>query len=139
MSNVNLDVYLFFQGKCAEAMEFYKSIFGGEITLQKFDDVPGMVEKQPELKGKLVHAALRGGEITLMASDSSKPDPEGRQKVSLTLGGTDEARLTEVFTELSAGGSNIDPLQKQFWGDIFGAFTDKYGVNWMINIEAKKE
>lgn len=138
MGNVNLDVYLFFPGNCAEAMEFYKSVFGGEITQQKYDDVPGMLDNQPELKGKLVHAALRGGDITLLASDSSKPDPMGRQKVSLTLGGTDEARLTQIFNKLSEGGRNIDPLQKQFWGDIFGAFTDKFGINWMVNIEAKK-
>jgi PhnB protein len=130
MSDVRLDVYLFFRGQAKEAMEFYKSIFGGELTVQTYQEAPGMEGGKPEW---LMHAMLEGGTIKLMASDTPQASDKAA-KVSLSLGGTDEAAMREIFTKLSEGGSVFQELKKEFWGDIFGSLTDKYGVEWMMNI-----
>jgi PhnB protein len=133
MADTRLDVYLFFDGNCKEAMEFYKSIFGGELNLQSYDEVPDQGDES--MKGKTIHAMLDGGEIRLMGSDpDTKKKQLGSGKIELSLSGTDEARLREVFGSLSAGGNIKFPLEKQFWGDTFGTLTDKFGVDWMVNI-----
>lgn len=134
MSDVRLEVYLFFKGEGREAMEFYKSIFGGKLTVQTYGEtnVPGM-DKDRSKKNWLMHASLEGGDIKLMASDTDRASPKAA-KVDLSLGGTDEIRLREIFGKLSKGGKINMPLKKEFWGDIFGSLTDKYNVNWMMNI-----
>lgn len=129
---MNLEVYLYFKGNCREAMEFYKSVFGGELKLTTYAD-----SKVPAPEGMndeaLMHAVLEGGDIKLMASDTAKASPQTK-KVSLSLGGTDEAKMRKVFGKLSAGGNIFQPLDKAPWGDLFGSFTDKFGVDWMMNI-----
>jgi PhnB protein len=138
MSNVMLDVYLYFDGNCREAMEFYKSIFGGELTVQTYADVPGSgMDDDGSKKDWLMHARLEGGDIKLMASDTQRASAAAT-KIDLSLGGTDEARLREIFDKLSAGGEVKSALKKEFWGDIFGSLTDKYNINWMVNITAAK-
>ncbi len=140
MDKVAFDVYLFFRGDCREAMEFYKSVFGGELTMQTFGEVPG--EKPAEMQGmedKVMHAMLSGGEIKLMASDSTRKEEFGDSFISLSLGGTDEAKLRGLFEKLSEGGKVTSPLKKEFWGDTFGTLTDKFGVDWMVNITEAKE
>lgn len=138
MSDINLDVYLYFKGQCQEAMEFYKGIFGGELTTQTYADVPGMGD-DPAKKDWLMHARLDAGDIKLMASDTDKASPTAA-KVDLSLGGTDtnEARMREIFKKLGEGGKVHSELKKEFWGDTFGSLTDKYGVNWMMNIADTK-
>jgi PhnB protein len=132
MSDIRLEVYLFFKGECREAMEFYKSVFGGDLTVQTYADVPD-IPNEASKKDWLMHAKLEGGNIKLMGSDTDKASPEAA-KIDLSLGGTDEAKMREVFDKLSEGGKVNMPLKKEFWGDIFGSLTDKYGVNWMMNI-----
>lgn len=132
MSDIRLEVYLFFKGEAKEAMEFYKSVFGGKLTVQTYADVPEMA-KDATKKDWLMHARLEGGDIKLMGSDTDKASAEAA-KIDLSLGGTDEAKMREVFDKLSKGGKVNMPLKKEFWGDIFGSLTDKYGVNWMMNI-----
>jgi PhnB protein len=133
MSNVNLEVYLFFKGNCREAMEFYKSIFGGKLeisTVGDSPDVPGM----PDLdKNWVMHSTLQGGDIKLMASDTPTASDKAA-KVELSLGGTDDARLRQIFDALAAGGKVKMPLEKQFWGDTFGMLSDKFGIDWNMNI-----
>jgi PhnB protein len=136
MSDVKLDVYLYFKGNCREAMEFYKGIFGGELTIQTYGDVKAANEENGE--DNIMHARLEGGDIKLMASDTAKASAVAA-KVSLSLGGSDEARLREIFGKLSEGGKVFMELKKEFWGDIFGSVTDKYGVDWMVNITAATE
>lgn len=137
MSDVKLDVYLYFKGNCREAMEFYKDIFGGELTVQTYGDVPGNVPDDAGVSNKdwLMHARLEGGDIKLMASDTQQASPAAA-KISLSLGGSDEARLREIFGKLGKGGKVFSELKKEFWGDIFGSLTDKYGIDWMVNITA---
>lgn len=132
MSDVTLDVYLYFKGQAREAMEFYKGIFGGELTVQTYADVPGMGDDEAK-KDWLMHARLEGGDVKLMASDTDKASPAAA-KVDLSLGGSDEAKLREIFDKLSEGGDVRSALKKEFWGDTFGSLTDQYGINWMMNI-----
>lgn len=135
MSAITLDVYLFFNGNCREAMEFYKSIFGGDLIIQTYGEVPGTNENE---KDRIMHARLEGGDIKLMASDTAKASTKAA-KVSLSLGGSDEARLRQIFEALSEDGEIFSALKKEFWGDIFGSLTDKYGIEWMVNITSPQE
>jgi len=132
MSDINLEAYLFFKGNCLQAMKFYKSVFGGELTTQTYAEVPQMKADESK-KDWVMHATLQGGAVKLMASDTENASPKAA-KVALSLGGYDETRLREIFGKLSAGGKVNMPLKKEFWGDIFGSLIDKYGVEWMMNI-----
>lgn len=134
MNGIKLEVYLFFKSECREAMEFYKDIFGGELELNTYGDTPDMpLPAGVASKDWVIHANLSGGDINLMASDTAQASPAAA-KVDLSLGGTDETRMCEIFGKLSAGGKVNSPLKKEFWGDTFGSLTDKYGINWMMNI-----
>lgn len=137
MSAVAFDVYLFFTGNCREAMEFYREVFGGELTIQTHDEVPG--NTMEGMEGKVMHAHLTGGDISLMASDSTRKEAFGESFISLSLGGSDEAKLRSLFTKLSEGGEVTSELKKEFWGDTFGTVKDKFGVDWMVNIHESKE
>ncbi|MBX4201567.1 VOC family protein [Candidatus Saccharibacteria bacterium] len=129
MGKVNLDPYLFFDGKAEEAMNFYKGIFGGELTLLTMDSMPGTDAKDAK---RIMHALL-DGEVRLMASDSHQASPE-TSKIELSIGGDDEAKLRGWFDALAEGGTTKMTLEKVQWGDIYGQLKDKYGVEWMVNI-----
>jgi PhnB protein len=137
MNSITTTPYLFFKGQCKEAMEFYQSIFGGELTLLKPADIGMRDSGMPE--GYIMHAYLNGGEVTLMASDSQQASPVAK-KVSISLNGEvgDEAKLRTIFDALSDGAKVQYPLKVEAWGDIFGAVVDKYGIDWMINISVKQ-
>jgi PhnB protein len=130
MSDLKLEVYLYFRGNCKEAMEFYKSVFGGELQFNTYGESPGT---DPDKKDWIMHAHLTGGPVKLMASDTEEAS-ERSAKVELTLGGTDEAELRKIFDSLAEGGGVTTPLEKQFWGDIYGKLTDRFGVDWSMNI-----
>ena len=137
MSNVKLNPYIFFQGDCRDAMEFYKRIFGGELTIQTLGEAPKEAQSEavnPD-PNQVMHASLSGGLVDLMGSDSGKASKKAA-KIELSLSGTDEAKLRQVYDSLVQGGKATMPLSKQFWGDTFGMVTDKYGVDWMVNISA---
>jgi PhnB protein len=129
MAEVRLDPYIFFNGNAEEALNFYKGVFGGELNISRMGDAPGTA---PEDKDKIMHGLL-DGDVRMMASDSSKASPEAK-KIELSISGEDEAKLKGYFDGLSEGGNVKMPLQKQFWGDTFGQVTDKYGIEWMVNI-----
>ncbi len=135
MEKINLDPYIFFKGEAREAMEFYKNIFGGELTIQTYEDVPGPT--QEGMEGKLMHAMLEGEDVRLMASDTSQASAKAT-KITLSLSGADEEKLRKYFEGLSEGVEVAQPLKKEFWGDTFGMVSDKYGVEWMVNITEKK-
>jgi PhnB protein len=139
MDKVTLEPYLFFKGNCREAMEFYKSVFGGELEVQTMGDVPpGTPKMEGTTDDMIMHASLKGGDVNLMASDSQMASDK-TAKVELSLGGTDQAKMHKIFDALAAGGEVKMALEKQFWGDIFGNLTDKYGIDWMMNIGVPKE
>lgn len=134
MENITLDAYLFFDGNCREAMEFYQQAFGGKLEIKTFGEADDSCPKA--MKDKIMHARLADGEVNLMASDHPDSAPLGTGKITLALGGTDEQKLRKIFNDLSAGGNIGNPLEKQMWGDIYGDLTDKFDVNWMVNISS---
>ena len=138
MANINVDPYLFFPGNAREAMGFYKSIFGGELTVQTIGEAPGDWPGKADMNQEHVMHSMLDGDVRLMASDSEKASP-GSAKVELSLSGEDEETLQKYWDGLSAGAEKItQPLEKAPWGDTFGMLRDKYGVDWMVNITASK-
>jgi PhnB protein len=135
MEKAVLHPYLMFEGDCAEAMEFYKGIFGGELTMMTFGQVDNSCPAAT--RDKIMHATLMGGEIDFMGCDSPQPGPLAGDKIQLSLSGFDEVNLRNKFAQLSEGGTITVPMEKQVWGDIFGAFKDKYGIDWMIDVRAQ--
>jgi PhnB protein len=126
MGTVNLDPYIFFPGNCKEAMDFYQSIFGGEL----------MISPMPGDEAKVMHADLKGGVISFMASDSDRTEPYPTSSITLSISGTDSEKITELFNKLADGGKITSPLKVESWGDTFGGVTDKFGTDWMVNIGA---
>lgn len=135
---LNINAYLHFMGKTEEAMNFYKSILGGEFTIfGRFRDVPGGENMNPEDQKKVMHISLttKNG-IVIMATDSLKS--MGQQvnvgnNVHLCIQAESETEVDKLFAALSAGGKVEMPVNKTFWGAYFGMCQDKYGVQWMIN------
>ena len=135
---ISLDPYLFFQGDCKEAMEFYKDVFGGELEMSTMGESPGDFPGKNDHPDWIMHSSLKTGEFTIMGSDGAKASAKAA-KIELSLSGDDEAKLKGYFDGLAEGGTVKMPLEKQFWGDTFGQLEDKYGVEWMVNIVGKKE
>ncbi len=133
-----LTPYLTFNGNAAEAMKFYKSVLGGELTMQTFGEAK--MAKTAKEKDRIVHAALKNETLSLMASDGQMTQQvKFGDNVSMSIIGQDQAKLTEIFNRLSKGGKVTMPLAKQFWGDTFGMFTDKFGIQWMVNISTQTQ
>jgi PhnB protein len=137
MESIDLESYLFFPGQCREAMAFYQSIFGGDLEMQTYGEIGPEVPN--EQKDMIMHASLKHGLIDLMASDGTDTDSKPQTRVSLSLGGTDEDKMRDIFSKLGEGGKTDYPLKKEFWGDIFGSLVDKYGINWMMNIASESD
>ncbi|MGL4744333.1 MAG: VOC family protein [Dermatophilaceae bacterium] len=128
-----LNPYLNFAGNAREAMEFYQQVLGGELTVSTFGEYGGA---GPSADG-VMHANLTTPSgFTLMASDVP-PGQEGSHhpgtNVRLSLGGDDES-LREYWAQLSDGATIETPLEKQVWGDEYGALADRFGIHWMVNI-----
>jgi PhnB protein len=135
MEKPALHPYLMFEGDCRDAMDFYKNIFGGELNMMTFGQVD---ESCPEaIRDHIMHATLMGGEVDFMGCDTPKPGPLAGDKIQLSLSGFDESNLRKKFELLSAGGTITVPMEKQVWGDIFGAFKDKFGIDWMVDVRAQ--
>jgi PhnB protein len=130
---VTLNPYLNFREGAREAMEYYASIFGGDLTVSTFADSGGMGQPEAE-QGKVMHSQIVTGDgLTLMASDVPESMPIGANG-TVSLSGDDDAVLRRYWEGLVAGGSVTVPLEKAPWGDSFGMCTDKFGVAWMVNI-----
>lgn len=128
-----LNPYISFAGDARPAMEFYKTVFGGELTLNTFGE-SGMAGT-PEAD-QIMHAQLETPSgYTIMASDT----PPGMAynpgtNISVSLSGDDSDELRGYWEKLSSDGTVSVPLEKQMWGDEFGACTDRFGISWMVNI-----
>ena len=128
-----LNPYLSFRSNAREAMEFYQQVFGGELVVSTFGEF-GMADGPGS--DLIMHAQLETPSgFTLMASDTP-PGMERQEGSSITvsLSGDDADDLRGYFAKLSEGGTVTMPLEKQMWGDEYGALTDRFGVPWMANI-----
>lgn len=133
-----LNPYLMFDHNCRAAMEFYHSCLGGELKISSYGESGAPCPD--DQKEDIIHAHLENGPIVIMASDwnhTVKGYVRGTN-VHLSLVGTDEQALRDAFGKLSAGGTVKMSLDKQMWGDIYGMFTDKFGIEWMVNINMPK-
>ncbi len=137
MSDTKLEPYLFFRGNCREAMQFYKAAFGGELMISTVGEAPpGSMPDQEAHKNDVMHSHLTGGLVSLLASDSQHASPETK-KVELCISGSDDRALRAAFDKLADGGKVKMKLEKQFWGATFGSLVDRFGVDWMFNIESR--
>ena len=128
-----LNPYIAFAGNAREAMEFYRSVFGGDLRISTFGEYGASDSATAD---QVMHAMLETDSgFTLMASDT----PPGMahtpgDNITVSLSGDDGDQLRGYWEQLSRDGTVSMPLEKQMWGDEFGACTDKFGVPWMVNI-----
>jgi len=142
MSQSYIQPYLFFGGRCEEALEFYKSALGAEVLmLMRYSDCP---EPMPEgrlpagYESKIMHASFKVGSSVILASDGcGGEESQGFRAFSLSLALATEAETERAFNALAAGGEVTMPLAKTFWSPRFGMLQDKFGMGWMITVEAQ--
>lgn len=144
MAQVN--PYITFNGSCEAAFNFYKSVFGGEFPyIGKFKDMPPQEGKPMSAEDgeKIMHVSLPiSKETTLMGSDTggewASNFKEGNN-ISISINAESEEEAKKIFNGLSAGGRVTMPLEKTFWGALFGMFTDQFGINWLVNYDYEKK
>ena len=130
--------YLFFDGRCAEAAEFYRRALGAKVEMMmRFEDHPEPQANPPGSAEKVMHMSLRIGETTLLASDGRCTGKPSFQGFALSLTVADEAEATRVFEALGEGGQVQMPLEKTFFSPRFGMVADRFGVGWMVYVEPK--
>jgi len=132
---MHLSIHLNFQGNCAEAFAFYKSVFGDNgAFLMKYSDAPAGAPVEPDWMDKVMHTALPLGDGMLMGCDAvpGSSKPIGGFQVSVSM--TDAAEVKRIYEALAAGGSVEMPLAPTFWSPAFGMCTDKFGVGWMVSV-----
>jgi PhnB protein len=135
---LRLNPYISFKNNAREAIEFYRSVFGGELTINTFADLHA--SQGPDEDNLVMHSmlAIPGG-LTLMASDTTSRmphNPGDNMSVSLSGESEDEELLKGWWAKLMDGGKETMPLAKAVWGDSFGMGVDRYGIAWLVNITA---
>ncbi len=133
---IRLNPYLSFRETAREAMEFYRSVFGGELTLSTFGEFHA--SEDPAEQDKIMHGMLvTTGGLVLMGADTPNAmphDPGDAYSVSLSGDADADAELRRYWERLTEGGTVVEPLVQAPWGDAFGMCTDRFGVAWLVNI-----
>ena len=128
--------YLFFDGRCDEAIDFYKKTLGAEVDmLMRWKDSPDKSMCTPDNENKVMHASLKIGETRVMASDGRNTGSPHFDGFALSVDAKNEADADKLFSGLSAGGKVVMPMGKTFFSPRFGMAQDKFGVNWMVIVE----
>jgi len=135
---MHIQPYLFFEGRCEEAIEFYRNALGAEVQMMlRFKDLPegepGMVP--PGSADKIMHASLNIGQTKVLASDGRCSGTPGFAGFSLSLTAADAAEAQRVFAALEDGGQVVMPLARTFFSPQFGMARDRFGVQWMVIVE----
>jgi PhnB protein len=134
---MQVEPYLFFEGRCDEALEFYRRALGAEVTmLMRYRESPDPAMHPPGAEDKVMHANLRIGNTTIMASDGRCEGPVAFQGFALSLSLTDKEEAQRFFAALSKEGQIQMPLSETFFSPLFGMVEDRFGVLWMINVMA---
>ena len=137
---MQIQPYLFFEGRCEEALTFYRDVLGAEVTqLMRFSDSPeppppGMLP--PGSENRIMHARMRIGESVVMVSDGNCSGKPGFSGFSLTLNAADDAEAERLFAALAEGGQVRMPMAQTFFASRFGMLADRYGLGWMVIVPA---
>ena len=127
--------YLMFEGRCEEAIEFYRKALGAEVTmLMRWKDSPDLQMCQPGAEDKVMHMSFRIGDTTLLASDGRCTGQPNFQGFSLCLTAPNDAEAERLFASLADGGQVQMPMAKTFFSSHFGMVADRFGVPWMIHV-----
>ena len=133
-----VQTYLFFNGNCEQAVEFYHKAIGAEVEMMmRFKDSPephppGMLA--PGWENKVMHSSFRIGQTVVMASDGCGSDSAGFHGFSMSISVKTEADADKAFAALSEGGKVTMPLTKTFWSPRFGMLEDRFGIGWMVSV-----
>jgi PhnB protein len=129
-----LNPYLSFKDNTREAMEFYRTVFGGRLEMNTFKELNA--SQDPSEDDKIMHSVLEADNgIIFMASDTpDRMDYKPGNNFNMSLSGDNEAELRSYYEKLAEGGTVTMPLEKAIWGDTFGMCIDKFGVQWLVNI-----
>jgi PhnB protein len=130
----SIQPYLFFEGRCEEAVEFYKSALDAKVEmLMRYKDSPEAPQPGHKMPGdKVMHAALRVGDAQLLASDGNCTGKPGFQGFSISLTAKDDAQAKRFFAALAQGGKVTQPLIETFFASSFGMVGDRFGVQWIV-------
>ena len=134
-----LTPYLFFDGKCKDAMEFYKSCLGGKLTMTTVGESPNASQMPENTQNDIMHSVLTTDTMVLMASDMM--DKENRvlgNVMAVCISGDDKDTIKDYFAKLSEGANVDTPLIDEFFG-MFGSLTDKFGIRWIVQADKPKE
>ena len=131
---IQLNPYLNFKDKTREAMEFYKSVFGGELTVQTFKEFHA--SEDPSEDDLVMHSMLNtpNGMMFMAADTPKRMEYKPASGFSMSISGDEEELMRGYFEKLSEGGTVTMPMEKAVWGDIFGMVTDKFGVSWLVDV-----
>ena len=134
-----LNPYINFKDNAREAMDFYKTVFGGKLDINTFGDYH--MSDDPSEADKVMHSVLEADNgITFMAADTPNSlTYEPGKTITMALNGDNDDELSAYYEKLAAGGKVIVPLNNAPWGDKFGMVVDKFGVQWLVNVAGKKE
>jgi PhnB protein len=128
--------YINFAGKTAEALEFYKNVFGGETNIQFAKDGPNAAKTSADKLEQVFHADLNAGSFHILASDMmSSGEQPVNNIISLALMCDSEAQLRNYFEKLNQGGKVVWPVRDSEWGSIYAQVVDRYGIQWMLNFD----
>jgi len=130
-----INAYLNFNGNCREVMTFYQACLGGDLILQTIADAPFASQMPAEVQQNILHSSLTKGNLVLMGSDMLGAELQQGNSISLSITCSSDEEINTFFANLSAGGKVRDPLAMMFWGAKFGALTDKFGLNWILNYD----
>jgi PhnB protein len=141
---VHINPYLNYNGTAEEAFRFYQSVLGGDLNeINRWKEMPESDKLRPADREKIMHIALHiGGKPYLMATDAIEnmgPPLQAGNNFYIAIHPDSKDEATKIFNGLSAGGKVTMPLSETFWGAYFGMFNDKYGIQWMINYDLKKQ
>ncbi len=138
---MKLSTYLTFDGQAREAFTFYQQVLGGTLEMMTFAQAPEAEQFPAEHRERIMHVCLTLDDYRLMASDTmpgmdcGSGTYEGIKGCSISLHPESVAEGERLFAGLSAGGQVVMPMEKTFWAERFGMFTDRFGVSWMVNCE----
>ena len=137
-NNGIIQPYLFFNGACEQAVEFYKKALGAEVLMMmRYKECPEPMPPDrvpPGFENKIMHTSLRIGQTIVMASDGCSADKPKFEGFSLSIAVSSEAEVDRLFKGLSDGGKVEMPPMKTFWSPRFGMLTDRFGIGWMISV-----